>query len=270
MRNLRLCSGEAVGDTAAPAGGTNGGWHLQQHISGRVLGVTCIVQWPLQASSKAGGPGLDESQMAVQPQIRYLGATESWQADDWRGPTEFIYRGSWGPIGLTDSQQKQVIQAARYLAGLTRLTGWLQFDLIEDHDGLLWLLEVNPRWTAGMEVLHRSGLVNPALEHARAWGVLPQQDLSSDSVESSCKRIGKAIVYCERDLLLSEDVILRLQSLPRAGYADIPSSRNLGQVVRAGHPLLTVLADTTVNTGHEQARSQLLQKLQAAERALEL
>jgi len=203
--------------------------------------------------------------------IRYLGTTESWRAEDWLGPTEFIYRGSWGPIALTQVQQSQVVEAARWLALETGVTGWLQIDFIEDPEGMLWFLELNPRWSAGMEVLHRSGLANPAAEHANAWGHTTEDGCRA-SLQSSqgSNFIGKAIVYCPRDIRVQAETVRGLQALPRDRFADIPSCSNIGQILHSGQPLLTVLASISSAVSPAEARGQILAKLLAAANELDL
>ena len=256
------------------------GRYFQEEITGRILGATFVAEWESASASQSSSSVVSQPHGAHHPAVRYLGATESWQADDWFGPTEFIYRGSWGPIELTEHQQSQLNNAARFLVSETGIRGWLQIDFIEDLAGQLWFLEVNPRWSAGMEVLLRSGLVNPVAAHAKSWGVqtvdcfgLPQSNRAEGTmvdqtnllaINGSNSRIaGKAVVYCQRDILAEAEFIAKLQRLPREQFADIPSNECIGQIFKAGQPLLTVLERIEAQGCDTNLRQRILTRLRA-------
>lgn len=120
----------------------------QREILGRSLGAYCVV---------------------FDDHTRLLGITQALTAADWAGPSEFVYRGSLGPVPLPSEQHRRILAVCDEVRRFTHVRGWLQFDFIEDADGQLWLLEINPRWTAGMEILLLAGL-NPVRDHLSAWG----------------------------------------------------------------------------------------------------
>lgn len=242
------------------AGGTAIKWsshaspeaYWQRHVAGRSLGVYCVLH-------RDGSAQL-------------LGATESISATQWPGPSEFIYRGSLGPIRLPQHHCRQIVELCRLIQRETELLGWLQLDFIEDHAGDLWLLELNPRWAAGMEVLFLAG-INPVEHHCRAWqaeadapGIASADatptggPAASTAAELPCQReisFGKAIVYASRELVLTRQCIESLHNLPRDNFADLPSHQLIadGQsthVVSGGEPLLTVRASGPHDTLLEQ------------------
>lgn len=194
--------------------------YWQREIFGRSLGVHCVL---------------------TRQHSFIMGATESFAASDWPGPSEFIYRGSWGPLYLPPQHQQQILQLCECIRTRTGCLGWHQFDLIEDEQGTLWLLEINPRWTAGMEVLFLAG-VNPVLFHLSAWGLedraIPRPPQSVATQADSL--VAKAVVYVDRETQLNASSIARLHSLPRSSYADLPASDLAEHVVAPGQPLLTV------------------------------
>lgn len=206
--------------------------YWQRKIAGRVLGVTWI---------------FDDHDCWL------LGMIQSLDKHDWPGPGEFIYRGSIGPIELNEYQTQALTALGRRVrAALPDYRGYLQADLVEDASGQLWLLEFNPRWTAGMEVLHESATApthSPLSQHLRAWGIAP--------VPSQCwqkpktRLVSKAIYYSASDIELPQATRRSLQSLrswqnsAQLGMewcvADLPTVAPLAPMrFPAGSPILTI------------------------------
>lgn len=177
-------------------------YYWQRKIEGRVLGVT----WIMHAGS-----------------CLLLGITQALSDRDWPGPSQFVYRGSFGPIVLETSQLTALTKLGqRVLAALPGVRGYLQADLIEDEAGRLWLLEFNPRWTAGMEILHEaasSAALTPLAQHLQAWGI-PSD--SKNWCRPATKLVSKAIYYSASDVELDQTNRLNLQSL-RAWQKSIDS-----------------------------------------------
>ena len=245
----------STGDTATRSTSSSGDY-LQAFVSGRTLGVTCIVSRDVLSN----------------PSITFIGATESWQAADWPGPTPFIYRGSFGPVPLTQSQVESIERVAMSLvlavdaAGggtpETRYRGWLQMDLIEDSDSRLWLLEVNPRWTAGMEVLRLSGLANPVRLHAQAFGLSCPNETETTTTGQNDQWIGKAIYYAPQPIPLTERLVRELHQHCSDGFFDLPSIEAIGSQIELGHPLLTIVVTLDRQSlTYEQARREALSQL---------
>ncbi len=206
---------------------TGGSYYWQRAIAGRSLGVYCNL----------GSNG----------QVDLLGATESLSAQQWPGPSEFIYRGSLGPVRLTDTQRQQVLRLCHVIHATSGCRGWLQIDFIDDAAGELWLLELNPRWAAGMEILFLAG-INPVVHHCRAWQNeinFSHVNLTMETSDHTEAHFAKGVVYADRELTLTPERIERLQRLPRASFADLPSqftvqSESNSKFVGCGEPLLTV------------------------------
>ncbi|MFN3191900.1 MAG: ATP-grasp domain-containing protein [Aureliella sp.] len=269
-------SGGGIGvfELSAASLPTQSGVYIQQYVPGVVLGVTfCLT--PQNAPIM-------------------LGATRALTYEDWPGPLPFIYRGTVGPLVLAERTCEQLSRLASRIQERTGLRGWLQMDIVMSPDGRLWLLEINPRWTAGMEVLARSG-TNPVLSHLAAYGVTLNR--AGDALDAATREqpgamSAKAILYADRDYDLSVDDVKRLQDLRQQSpsrFADIPSIHQidaLAGVIRvpSGHPICTLRAErpwepivpTASNPGGDAASSskidrELLQRLQVArEKALSL
>lgn len=242
---------------------TSSSHYLQRQVAGRVIGATCIVGETCHQESnrpRASRQAQGDCFLLQLPNSRLIGVTESWSGEDFPGPSEYVYRGSWGPIQLKPEQISKIEQACAYLGCQTGVRGWLQMDLIEDSDGSLWMLEVNPRWSSGMEILARSGWHNPVISHALAWGgsgfneprwKTSEWEVSKSDQQKPSKFVGKIIYYARDDILLSERLIHRLNSLCRDRYADIPSRLLTGSVLPAGAPVLTAIAE--ISAHHQKA-----------------
>ncbi len=215
--------------------GGSGGWnpgneYLQEQINGRIIGAHCILS-------------------DFEPEL--LGVTEAFGECDWPGPTPFIYRGSWGPQPVLECENltAPILKLANVVRDHTGLRGWVQFDFVETPTGELWLLEVNPRWAAGMELIVESERPNPVARHLNAFAgatlqhqsvdVLPNKiEMRPHSLAEPC--LAKAILYAPRAIKLRETLLGQLHQL--TDIADVPAMDAVGQVVEQGHPLLTVKA----------------------------
>ncbi len=218
-----LIGAGGIGIRRADVSPANG--YLQEFIAGRSLGVYCLIT--LEG-------------------VELLGATESFSKDQWAGPSEFIYRGSWGPIQLSSQEYETAIKAAHAIGRHQRWAGFLQLDFIQSEDGRLWLLEVNPRWTAGMEVLLQCGC-NPL---RRLRNVLHSpKPLDSPVVTTSSSCFARAVVYAPFTLSLEPELLQRLHCLPTDEFSDIPNASLVHQVVESGQPLLSLGTRVDLDAG---------------------
>ncbi len=202
--------------------------YWQQFVPGWQFGVTCLVT--AQGS-------------------RCLGATINFDQSDWYGPTEFIYRGSVGPIILSPQIQVRIEKLcdAYAMRSLHRMAAVRFLQSIDDAEQL-WLLECNPRWTAGMEALLHGEGVNMVQQHLSALGI-PQPSCNTQSIPNASRTattslFAKAIVYARNTINLTQPMIdaLHQASCEAAAHgfswlADIPYAP---QTIDAGHPIATV------------------------------
>ncbi|MCA9191671.1 MAG: ATP-grasp domain-containing protein [Planctomycetales bacterium] len=212
-----------------------GKFYFQQHISGRCLGVHAVLT--------AGEAYL-------------LGITQAWDRQFWPGPTEFIYRGSWGPIQLKSFQLEQLKYLANTIRQESGLLGWVQFDVIEDEQLQLWLLEINPRWAAGMEILVRSHFANPVEWHCQAW-THPCKTLHTDvhTHSNGLPLVSKVVLYAERDIEFRQrhnevcpevfEPFLngKIMETAMAFVADVPAFHGSRICVEHGHPICTLICE---------------------------
>jgi len=104
--------------------------HFQQFLAGRSISAVGV------------GDGSHGSLLGVTRQL--VGGP---------GAPEFAYCGSVGPITLASAAHATVVRLIDHLAGAFDLRGLFGVDLILDDADRPWVIEVNPRWPASVEVL---------------------------------------------------------------------------------------------------------------------
>jgi predicted ATP-grasp superfamily ATP-dependent carboligase len=188
--------------------------YLQQQIPGRVGSITFAA----------------DGHAAV-----VLGYSRQLVAERRLGAYGFRYSGSLlgTPTSRLFPRQQEVLETAQAMAALlTRelhLVGLNGLDFVA-HRGVPYLLEVNPRYSASMELLERGQGLSMFEIHAEASrGALPTVRGTAELVQ------GKAIVFARHDVVLGDTrAWLRDRSL-----ADIPHP---GEHIRRGRPICTVFA----------------------------
>jgi predicted ATP-grasp superfamily ATP-dependent carboligase len=203
-------------------GGSLDGTHvLQEHVEGR----------PASAAFVADG------RRSV-----LLGVTEQLIGREELGARGYTWCGNVLPLALHSSEDVERLLHAvtRATTGLTRrfgLRGVNGIDLVVPHGPggrpRPVLVEVNPRYTASMELVERAYGLSVFDLHVRSFdGELPGFSLK--------KRLdhprfhGKGIVYANEDVVMPNTAEWR-----REGRRDIPFSR---EKIEARHPICTVLA----------------------------
>jgi predicted ATP-grasp superfamily ATP-dependent carboligase len=177
---------------------------------------------------------------------RLLGLTRQWVGARVCGARGFRYSGSVWPFG-DDPDESCALSSAALAAGdaLVRaagLRGVWGFDFVA-RDGTLFVVEVNPRYTASMEVLERVlGLSLFRLHVDACAGALPDARALRPRAAGAW---GKAIVYAPRALRLGDT-----RSWLRRRVRDVPRP---GTRVRRGGPVCTLLARARTRAGCEAA-----------------
>ena len=103
------------------------------------------------------------------------------------------------------------------------------------HDGVPYVIEVNPRWSASMELIERSYGLSIFAAHASACmdGELP--DFEPARTQQCRGVLGKAVVFARRDVVLGNPS----GWLKDEDIRDVPRP---GERIAAGHPICTVFA----------------------------
>ncbi len=189
---------------------------------------------------------------------RLLGLTRQLVGESWLHAAPFHYCGSIGPLDPCSVQHPSLEKLGHLLAFECLLTGLFGIDGVL-REGVFWPVEINPRYTASVEVLeHATGSAMLGWHsHVFTHGRLPP--LPSPAPASK-HMIGKAILFARNDLHFPAEgpwmAELRspkpLQELP--GFADIPAA---GERIEAGKPVLTFFAAADSPAACEDALRQI-------------
>ena len=189
-------------------------------------------------------PGLpcSASFVADGQQAVVLGVSEQLVGVPEFGSQGFHYCGNITPLAAVEDSQygpailEQVGQIASLLARTFGLVGVNGFDFILK-DGRVFLTEVNPRYSASMELIERAYSLPVFDLHVQAVTQknLPEIDPIQPVKTHPPRFYGKAILYAEKDAL-TPDTNRWLQ----AGIRDIPHPK---ERIPSGKPVCTLLAD---------------------------
>lgn len=181
--------------------------------------------------------------------VRLLGLSRQLIGESWSCGGPFAYGGS---VALSPEEPPSGLEAAAIaiggmLAGQFHLVGAVGVDLVVDTDGHPWIIEVNPRVTASMELHERATGISIAASHLEACG-LPRPDAAALPAGGDGKVWAKAIVHTPAPLPITRQREADWQIAAaawtqadggRPAVADIPTP---GQTLAARAPVLTVFA----------------------------
>jgi uncharacterized protein len=179
---------------------------------------------------------------AVGGRAHLLGVSRQLVGEDWVHAAPFRYCGSIGPLRPDAIQGQALERFGSMLARKCGLRGLFGVDGIM-RDGTFWPVEVNPRYTASVEVLEYVLGLSALAWHRAAFVPSAPQPAPPNDATGPC--VGKAVYFARDDLKFPDDGpwndVLRSPpdlSAPLA-FADIPHP---GTAIRAGWPILTFFA----------------------------
>ena len=185
---------------------------------------------------------------------RLLGVSRQLIGEPWchAGPFAWCGAVSLHTNGLPPHGDRLVTPLDRLglvLAERFRPVGLVGVDLIVDADGRLWVIEVNPRPTASMELFERSGAGSIAGSHLAACGRAPASASQLHQPQSHAPSAWvKAVLFAVEPTPVSQPLIdgLTRETDPWTqadggwpALADIPGP---GQTIPVGAPVVTIFA----------------------------
>ena len=235
-----------------------GAGYLQQLIPGAPYGATIIISSNGRAEIIGACRLLTASD--VVERVDFAGSmtntfirqviTSHKQRDDF----PYLFAGALGPCQLPDTVREQLLSFAEMSFVEFGIKGWFQVDFILDDNNQAWVLEVNPRWSATMEIYERSLGISLTAAHLRAWEIeVPEFIPNSRACGQVC---WKDVVYAESDFLWTEAhqqraAKLNREQIAKVGWpliADIPDGQ---QSFAPGMPIFSLIA-----TGQTEAELQ--------------
>lgn len=177
--------------------------------------------------------------VAGQGSATLLGVTRQLCGAEWTGAAAFHYSGSIGPLPLKPQTLADVERLGSVLSREFGLVGLFGVDGILAGDQF-WAVEVNPRYTASVEV------VEWAYEFAAL--ALHQQACEGKSLQhqpcAAQRSVGKAILFAREEIAprdaLWQETFLAQCELPWPAVADIPAPQT---TIHRGCPIMTLFAE---------------------------
>jgi predicted ATP-grasp superfamily ATP-dependent carboligase len=221
-----------------PLAGTGGvGVGIWNPKAGAVLSPRAIYYQEHIDGQSCAALYLGNGQQAILLGITRQLVGESWL---WAGP--FCYCGSIGPLKLAPASLTAFERLGAVLARGCGLRGLFGVDCIL-REGLPWPVEVNPRYTAAVEVLEYATRLPAFFLHGSVFDSAIAMQTPAPPSSPAC--VGKAILFARGALTFPADgpwqVALTqqrpLDAMP--AFADIPHP---GEPIGPGQPILTFFA----------------------------
>ncbi len=194
---------------------------LQQQIEGTPVSALCL------------GMGERANLLAVTAQL--IGTP-------WLHASGFHYAGSYGPLSLTQQELDRWLKLVKVVAERFRLRGLFGIDAIMQN-GTPWPIEINPRYTASVEIVERATGIALLDWHRHVFEGDSTRTLDTPWPKT-CH--GKAVMYAKETFDFPHDgpwmnSLARRTDLDSIAFADIPDA---GTPILASHPVLTLFASS--------------------------
>jgi uncharacterized protein len=178
-------------------------------------------------------PGTPRSAVfvAAARQIVLLGVTRQLIGDARFAATDYRYCGN---ILVSGTADESLVTAVRAIVEAFDLVGINGIDFIAHH-GSLHVIEVNPRWTASVELAERAYGVSAFAAHAAACNRESLPELDGTQTRRNGGAVGKAVVFARDDVTVGD-------TQPWLGDDSIRDVPHPGEQIRAGRPVCTVFA----------------------------
>ncbi len=232
-------------------------WYYQRRVEGRSCGAVFA---------------------ACDGQAWLWGVTQQWHGPRYGAPRPYQYAGSLGPLALSAWERDAWNRIGQTLCQRFPLEGIFGVDAIVTENAVV-VLEVNPRWTASVEVLERATGRSAMTLH---WQACQQRRIphdrdrhaASDTSESSPRLVGKAIVYARKPVVASRDFIAwmtRENSLCQDDWPVLADRPRPDTTFKTGDPIVSafVTRDGRVTQAWQQLERRLEVYVDATHAAIE-
>ncbi len=185
---------------------------------------------------------------------RLIGITRQLIGPDFGTPRPFQYAGNIGPITVEADLLAAVHEFGRLAVEELRMCGVFGVDIQQGRPDVhhrqatdsrsplqnpAHVLEINPRYTSGMELFERSEVVHSVVA-LHAIGCTTELPREGDFLRPPKSVSGKLILYAPSAGQLPRDWRQRVECPPDVAWADVPMPQT---TFRAGDPVVTVLCE---------------------------
>jgi predicted ATP-grasp superfamily ATP-dependent carboligase len=193
------------------------------------------------------GPAYSVVYCAYRDVSALLGVTMQRCGEAWLHARPFQYCGSIGPVEMPSTVENVLMRLGDVLRVASGLRGLFGVDFVL-HEGQPWLIEINPRYTASIEVLEYATGLKALDIHRSAFEGTTAGAPSSTGTANRC--VGKAILFAPDSFVFPDRGPWTglPDPLRRPEFADIPQP---GSHIESGWPIMTLLAESTTANGCE-------------------
>ena len=230
--NTRLPQDETLWLKKPIASAAGQGIHAIDNTHTGSLDPTMIIQ------ERIPGRSISVSFLMHPARTVLLGCTEQLLGHSELHASEFQYCGSIGPLLIPACINRQILELGQFLQNQYALRGLIGVDLIL-HDNQLWLIEINPRYTASMELFESQFDRSMIQLHLDSFSPNPATFNRIDHAKMS---YGKAVLFAQATTQIPNEfqpIWQAALNCQRPTVADLPA---IGTTVLVDHPLFTIFA----------------------------
>jgi predicted ATP-grasp superfamily ATP-dependent carboligase len=211
---------------------------------------------PYYFQQRAGGRPVSGLFLSTGGATTLIGATEQWIGRPELSAKPFVYCGSIGPLFLPDSVRSQIAATGAKIACEFGLRGLFGVDFILEN-AVAWPTEVNPRYTASVEIYERAMDIalldwhvqacetHPALNKSRGKTEQFQDALTQAGRQAHGRKAAKAIIYAPFGLRTPDLATLEQSVEFTSAGIKIADRPSIGSPVPEGWPVCTLLTERT-------------------------
>ncbi len=169
----------------------------------------------------------------------YLGLTRQLVGEPWLHAAPFHYCGSVGPLESSPELKRRFAELGAAFQGAFGLRGLFGVDCVL-RDGIPYAVEINPRYTASVEVLEYATGQSALATHRHTF----EPGAPRVPGRAAAAVVGKAILFARAALRFPEDGPWRVTLESPGGAEDMPTFADIpdpGTPIAAGRPVLTML-----------------------------
>jgi predicted ATP-grasp superfamily ATP-dependent carboligase len=174
--------------------------------------------------------------LAEEGNCKLMAAFEQLIGAEWTGvPSEFMYCGADGPRCFAPAVHEQLRGMGERLAAAAGVRGLFGIDAVLTDDRVT-LLEMNPRYTASMELWERATEQSAIDLHCRACRGMPCEVPAIDDETV----LAKAILFAREPIEIGERFHRMVAEQNTGAWPAIADVPPLGQRIAVGEPICTV------------------------------